>query len=129
LRQTVDGPKGSAGWSLVVGIDGAEPAVVRQQREIAAYSQAAGVTACWMGTDDGSLWQALLDRFRPYRAAQVERVVIRVGTVRTRVEAIVDKLTELSSRLDTPIDLSARLCELSTQWRCRAVGAVDSDAD
>ncbi|HEX9868309.1 MAG TPA: FAD-binding oxidoreductase [Candidatus Tectomicrobia bacterium] len=109
LRQSVRGPAGDAGWSLLVGIDGAEPAVARQRREINALSQDCGATAWWTGTDDGSLWQALLDRFRPSRAAPMEHVVIRVGTVRTRVGAILDKLTEFSSRLDTPIELSARV--------------------
>jgi glycolate oxidase FAD binding subunit len=109
LRQTVDGPEGEAGWSLLVGIDGAEPAVVRQRREINALSHAGGATAWWTGIDDGSLWQALLSRFRPYGPARIERVVVRVGTVRTRVGAVLDKLTELGSRLNAPIELSARV--------------------
>lgn len=109
LRQRVNGPTGDAGWSLLVGIDGAEAAVDRQRREIDILRQACGATSWWTGTDDGNLWQALLNCFRPDRVAQMEHAVIRVGTVRTRVEAILDKLTELSSRLDTPMELSARV--------------------
>jgi glycolate oxidase FAD binding subunit len=109
LRQSVNGPAEDAGWSLLVGIDGAELAVDRQRREMKVLSQACGAIAWWTGTDDGSLWQSLLDRFRPHRAAQMERVIIRVGTGRTRVGAILDKLAELSSRLDAPIELSARV--------------------
>jgi glycolate oxidase FAD binding subunit len=107
LRQTLDGPEGGAGWSLMVGIDGAEPAVARQRRELDALSYAGGATACWTGPDDGSLWQALQSRFRPEGAERMERVAIRVGTVRTQVGAILDKLTELGSRLNAPPDLSA----------------------
>jgi len=109
LRQRVNGPAGNAGWSLLVGVDGAEAAVDRQRREINTLSQTCGATAWWTGTDDGDLWQALLDRFRPSRLAPMDHAVIRVGTVRTRVEAILDKLAELSSRLDTPMELSARV--------------------
>jgi FAD/FMN-containing dehydrogenase len=110
LCQRVNGPAGSAGgWSLLVGIDGAEAAVDRQRREINALSQTCGASAWWTGADNGDLWQALLDRFRPSRAALMDHAVIRVGTVRTRVEAILDKLTDLSSRLDTPMELSARV--------------------
>jgi glycolate oxidase FAD binding subunit len=109
LRQTIHGPQEGAGWSLIVGIDGAEPAVARQRREIDAFSHASGATAWWTGADDGSLWQALLGRFRPSGAAQMERVVIRVGTVRTQVGAILDRLTEFESRLAVPIELSARV--------------------
>jgi glycolate oxidase FAD binding subunit len=109
LRQTVDGPDGSAGWSLIVGVDGAETAVARQLGEIDALSQAGGASAWWTGIDDGSLWQALLDRFRPDRTAQLAHVVIRVGTMRTRVGAVLNKLTEASSCLDSPIELSARI--------------------
>jgi glycolate oxidase FAD binding subunit len=109
LRQSVHGSAGNAGWSLLVGIDGAEAAVDRQRREINTLSQTCGATAWWSGTDDGNLWQALLDRFRPSRAVPMDHAVIRVGTVRTRVEAMLDKLTELSSRLDTPMELSARV--------------------
>jgi glycolate oxidase FAD binding subunit len=109
LRQSVNGQAGDAGWSLLIGIDGTDAAVARQRGEINVISQACAATAWWTGIDDGRMWQALLDRFRPSRAAQMVRVVIRVGTVRTRVGAVLDKLTELSSRLDTPIELSARI--------------------
>ena len=94
--------KGDAGWSLLVGIDGAEPAVDRQRREIDTLSQAGGATSLLDGHRRWRLWQALLTRFRPDRAARMEHVVIRVGTVRTRVGAILDKLTELGSRLERP---------------------------
>jgi len=109
LRQTVDAPEGGKGWSLIVGIDGAEPAVARQRREIDALSHAGGATAWRTGTDDGSLWQALLSRFRPDGAARIKCAVIRVGSVRTQVSAILDKLTELGSRLNAPPELSARV--------------------
>ena len=39
----------------------------------------------------------------------MERVVLRVGTVRTQVGAILDRLTEFESRLSVPIELSARV--------------------
>jgi FAD/FMN-containing dehydrogenase len=35
-------------------------------------------------------------------------VVIRVGTVRTHLRAILDQITEAGSRLNSPIELSAR---------------------
>jgi glycolate oxidase FAD binding subunit len=108
LRQTLDGPEGGQGWSLLVGIDGAEPAVARQHREIDALSRAGGATTRWTGADDGSLWQALQSRFRPYGAERMECVVIRVGTVRTQVGAILDKITELGSRLNASPELCAR---------------------
>ncbi len=129
LRQSVNGPAEDAGWSLLVGIDGAEAAVDRQRREINELSQACGAIAWWTGTDDGSLWQVLLDRFRPHRAAQMEYVVIRIGTVRTRVGAILDKLTELSPRFDTPIELSARVGNGLVYARFRLNGAVEQSAN
>jgi glycolate oxidase FAD binding subunit len=109
LRQDVHAADGAAGWSLLVGIDGTAAAVERQRRELDILSQACGALAWWTGTDDGSLWQALLNRFRPDRGAHIESVVIRVGTVRTQVGAILDKLTALSSHLDTAIELCARV--------------------
>ena len=65
LRQRLDGPEGHEGWSLIVGIDGAELAVVRQRREIDACSRAGRATTCWTSSDDGRLWQALQHGFRP----------------------------------------------------------------
>jgi glycolate oxidase FAD binding subunit len=108
LGQRLDGPEGRAGWSLIVGIDGAEQAVVRQRREIDALSHAGGATTRWTGADDGRLWQALQSRFRPDGPAWTERVVFRVGTVRTHIGAILGKLTELGSRLNAPAELCAR---------------------
>jgi glycolate oxidase FAD binding subunit len=108
LRQMCAGPEGEEGWSLIVGIDGAEPAVARQCREIEALSRAGGATAWWTGADDGSLWQTLQRRFRPEGAERTERVVVRIGTVRTQVGAILGKFTELGSRLNAPPDLCAR---------------------
>jgi glycolate oxidase FAD binding subunit len=108
LRQTLDGPQGGEGWSLIVGIDGAAPAVARQCREIEALSRAGGATACWTGTDDGRLWQALQSRFRPDGAERLECVVVRIGTVRTHVGAMLGKIAELGSRLHAPTALCAR---------------------
>jgi glycolate oxidase FAD binding subunit len=109
LRQTSAGPEGVEGWSLLVGIDGAEPAVVRQRHEINALSHAGGATACWTGPDDGRLWQALQSRFRPTDTAQRDGVILRVGTVRTHIGAILDKLVALESRADAPDELCARV--------------------
>jgi glycolate oxidase FAD binding subunit len=108
LCQRFDGPEGREGWSLVVGIDGAEPAVIRQRREIGILSQSGGATACWTGSDDGRLWQALQSRFRPTEPARAEHVVFRVGTVRTHLGAILEQLTELGSRLNLAAELCAR---------------------
>jgi glycolate oxidase FAD binding subunit len=108
LRQRLDAPEGHAGWSLIVGIDGAEPAVVRQRRDIDACSHAGRATTCWTGADDGRLWQALQHGFRPHGPARTKSVVFRVGTVRTHVGTILDQLTELGSRLNAPADLCAR---------------------
>jgi glycolate oxidase FAD binding subunit len=108
LSQRLNGPEGREGWSLIVGIDGAEPAVVRQRREIDTISHAGGATTSWTGADDGRLWQALQSRFRPGGPARTERMVFRVGTVRTDIGAILDRLTELGSRLNAPAELCAR---------------------
>jgi glycolate dehydrogenase FAD-binding subunit len=108
LRQTFEGPEGGEEWSLIVGIDGAEPAVVRQRREIDTLSHAGEATTCWTGSDHGRLWQALQSRFRPDGAARTEHVVFRVGTVRTHIGAILHKLTELGSRLNAPAELCTR---------------------
>jgi FAD/FMN-containing dehydrogenase len=61
-----------------------------------------------MGPDDGRLWQALQSRFRLEGQARLARVVCRAGTVRTHVGAILDRFTELGSRLDAPAELCAR---------------------
>jgi glycolate oxidase FAD binding subunit len=109
LRQMLDGTAGPEGWSLIVGIDGAEAAVVRQRREIDALSHASEAISCWTGPDDGRLWQALQSRFRPDGTARMERVVIRVGTVRTQVGAILAQLIALARRLNAPCELCARV--------------------
>jgi glycolate oxidase FAD binding subunit len=108
LCQRLDAPDGRAGWSLLIGIDGPEPAVARQRHQIDARSRAGGATAGWAGPDDGRLWQALQGRFRPDVGAQMGRVIFRVGTVRTHVGAILDQLTQLGSRLHAPAELCAR---------------------
>jgi glycolate oxidase FAD binding subunit len=108
LRQSLSGSAGSAGWSLIVGIDGAEPAVLRQRREIDALSRTGGARSHWAGADDGRVWQALQSRFRLEGPARMEHVVLRLGSVRTRLGAILDRLTEVGARLRGPIDLCAR---------------------
>jgi glycolate oxidase FAD binding subunit len=108
LRQTDAGQEGGEGWSLMVGIDGSELVVERQRREIEALGRAGSATGWWTGPDDGALWQALQSRFRPRGADPTDRVVIRVGTVRTHLRAILDQITEAGSRLNSPIELSAR---------------------
>jgi glycolate oxidase FAD binding subunit len=108
LRQRLGGPEGHGGWSLIVGIDGAEPAVVRQRRDLEACSHAGGAIICWTGSDDGRLWRVLQRRFRPDGPARTESVILRIGTVRTHVGAILDQLTGLGSRLNAPVELCAR---------------------
>ena len=108
LRQRIEGPEGHEGWTLVVGIDGVEPAVVRQRREIEVLSHAAAATTCWTGSDDGRLWQALQSRFRPAEPARTEHVIFRVGTVRTHLGVILNQLSELGSRLNAAVELCAR---------------------
>jgi glycolate oxidase FAD binding subunit len=108
LRQRLDGPAEGVGWSLIVGIDGTEPAVARQLRELDALSRAGGATAVWAGADDGGLWRALQGRFRPHGAERGEHLVIRVGTVRTQVGALLTKIAALETRLNAPVELTAR---------------------
>jgi glycolate oxidase FAD binding subunit len=108
LRQTRDGPAAAEEWSLIVGIDGPEPAVARQRRDIEALTRTAGATTWWTGPDDGSLWQTLQGRFRPFDAQRTTTAVIRVGTVRTHLRAVLDKLTQLEPRLNAPPELCAR---------------------
>ena len=109
LRQRLDGPEGREGWSLIVGIDGAEPAVVRQRREIDTLSQA------WRSHQPAGQAQTMDACGRPCRVgsvptgqARMGHVVFRVGTVRTHLGAILDQLTELGSRLNAPAELCAR---------------------
>ena len=108
LHRALAGSAGGEGWSLIVGLDGAEPAVIRQRHEIDALGRAGGAAAWWTGPDDGRLWQSLQERLRPNRAERMACVVIRVGTVRTHTEAILDKLAELGSHLNAAVELSAR---------------------
>jgi FAD/FMN-containing dehydrogenase len=129
LRQRLDGPEGSDGWSLLVGIDGAEPAVVRQRREIDALSQAGQATSWWSGVDDGRLWQALQRGFRPDGQAPMHSVVFRVGTVRTHVGTILDQLTALGSRLNAAVDLCARFGNGLIYGHCRLPEAGEESAD
>jgi FAD/FMN-containing dehydrogenase len=108
LRQRVDGPSGCEGWSLVVGTDGAEAAVARQRREIDSLMQVGGASSRWTGADDGRLWQALQSRFRPEGPERMRRVVLRVGSVRTHLGAILERFAELGASPDAPAELCAR---------------------
>jgi len=109
LRQSLDGPGGGEGWSLIVGIDGPEQAVARQRRAIEALSREGGATAWWTGVDDGRLWQALQSRLRPHGVERTARLAIRVGTVRTQVGAVLDRITELGMHLHLPVEITARV--------------------
>jgi len=128
LRQSMHGAAGDIGWSLLVGIDGGEAAVDRQRREINVLSQACGASAWWTAMDDGQLWQVLLDRFRPQGGAQLQHVVARIGTVRTRVGAILDQLTELGRRLDMPMELCARVGNGLVYARMQLTGEAEQSA-
>jgi glycolate oxidase FAD binding subunit len=108
LCQSLDGQGGGNGWSLIVGIDGAPPAVLRHCREIEALSRAGGAEAWWTGQDDGRLWQTLQNRLRPCAAECLHDVVLRVGTVRAHVGTVLGTFTELGSRLQAPAELTAR---------------------
>jgi glycolate oxidase FAD binding subunit len=108
LQRTLEPTAGIAGWSLVVGVDGTEPAVDRQLRDIEALSRSAGALAWRPAEDDGRLWQALQSQFRPHDAQPNERVIVRVGTLRTQVGVILSRLTELGARLSAPPDLTCR---------------------
>jgi glycolate oxidase FAD binding subunit len=109
LRQTFESPGSADGWSLLVGIDGSEPAVVRQRRDIEGLCRAGGAGTCWTGPDDGRLWQAVQCLFRPGGAQRPERVIIRAGTVRTQTGAILDRFTGPESRMAAPPKLCARV--------------------
>jgi glycolate oxidase FAD binding subunit len=129
LRQSLDGPEGGDGWSLIVGIDGPEQAVARQLRDIDTLSRQGAATTCWAGKDDGGLWRALQRRFRPYGPASVEHVVMRLGTVRTQVEAILHKIAALEARLDTPVELAARFGNGLVYGNIPLNGALDQSAE
>lgn len=101
-------PLGSEGWSLVVGVDGSEPAVVRQLRDIEALARGAGATAWHTQADDGRLWHGLQGRFRWHSAEPEERVIIRVGTLRTQVTSVMRHLTALETHLSAPVELTGR---------------------
>lgn len=109
LQQTVAGPAGAPHWSLLVGVDGVPQAVARQVREIEGICGQAGSTAWWTGTDDGGLWRALQTRFRPPEADRKGCLVIRAGTVRTQVLAVLDRLVQVGRHVNAPVELTARL--------------------
>jgi glycolate oxidase FAD binding subunit len=99
---------GAEGWSLVVGVDGSEPAVVRQLRDIESLARGEGATAWHTQVDDGRLWHAIQRRFRGRGSAREERLIVRVGTLRTQVTRIMRHLTELEARLGAPVELTGR---------------------
>jgi glycolate dehydrogenase FAD-binding subunit len=109
LQQTIAGPEGVERWSLLVGVDGAQLSVARQVRELEGICRRAGMTAWWTGTDDGRLWQALQTRFRPQGVERKDRLVIRAGTLRTQVLAVLDRLTQVERIVNVPVELAARL--------------------
>jgi glycolate oxidase FAD binding subunit len=108
LYETFEPTPGIEGWSLVVGVDGSEPAVVRQLRDIESLARSEGATAWHTQADDGRLWHALQRRFRARSAAPEERMIIRVGTLRTQVTRVMRHLTELETRLSAPVELTGR---------------------
>jgi glycolate oxidase FAD binding subunit len=108
LYETFEPTPGIEGWSLVVGVDGSEPAVVRQLRDIESLARGEGATAWHTQADDGRLWHALQRRFRALSAAPEERMIIRVGTLRTQVTRVMRYLTELETRLSAPVELTGR---------------------
>jgi glycolate oxidase FAD binding subunit len=109
LQQSFDVSEGGEGWSLLVGIDGPEQAVARQRREIEALSRDGGAAFFWTEADDGRLWQTLQSRFRPLSTEQMGRIVIRVGTMRTQVGAVLNRMSELGLGLNCPIEITARI--------------------
>jgi glycolate oxidase FAD binding subunit len=109
LQQNVAGPDRAQGWALVVGFDGVEPAVARQVRELHAICQAADMTAWWTDLDDGRLWHAIQARFRPQSGERQERLVIRVGTVRTQALPVLAALTHGGAPSGDAVELTARL--------------------
>ncbi len=109
LHQTVEGPEGEEKWSLLVGMDGVEPAVARQIHQLEEICRETGATGWWTGNDDGRLWTALQARFRPQGADGMQRVVIRVGTVRTQIMGILEMLERSAASLNAPAELTARM--------------------
>jgi glycolate oxidase FAD binding subunit len=109
LHERLEPTTGIEGWSLVVGVDGSVQAVDRQLREIETLSRGAGAVAWWKAEDDGRLWQALQNRFRPHDAELRNHVIMRAGTLRTEVGMILSRLTELGTHLSAPLDLTARV--------------------
>jgi FAD/FMN-containing dehydrogenase len=92
----------------MVGVDGPPQAVDRQLREVESLVRDAGAVAWRTGADDGRLWQAQQSRFRAHGAEPRERVIIRVGTVRTQVGMTLSRLMELETHLSAPVELTAR---------------------
>ncbi|MBI3325519.1 MAG: FAD-binding oxidoreductase [Nitrospinae bacterium] len=107
LRQAIRGPD-AEGWSLLVGVDGVEQAVARQIRQLAGICHEAGATAWWVGADDGRLWTALQTRFRPQGTDRASWIVIRVGTVLTRVMGVLEELERIAKPLEVESELAAR---------------------
>jgi glycolate oxidase FAD binding subunit len=109
LHRNVAGPGRADGWTLLVGVDGVEPAVARQIRELQAIGQEIGMTAWWTDLDDGRLWRAIQARFRPQGNDRRERLVIRVGTIRSQVLPVLNALTQMGASLADRMELTARL--------------------
>jgi glycolate oxidase FAD binding subunit len=108
LCEAFEPTPGAEGWSLVVGVDGSEPAVVRQLRDIESLARGEGATAWHTQADDGGLWHAIQRRFRTRGSEPEGRVIVRVGTLRTQVTGIMRRLTELETRLSAPVELTGR---------------------
>lgn len=108
LCEACEPTPGAEGWSLVVGVDGSEPAVVRQLRDIESLARGEGATAWHTQADDGRLWRAIQRRFRGRGSEREGRLIVRVGTLRTRVTSIMRHLTELETRLGAPVELTGR---------------------
>jgi glycolate oxidase FAD binding subunit len=109
LRRHVAGPERADGWALLVGVDGVEAAVARQLRELQGICHAAGMTAWWTDPDDGRLWRALQARLRAPGAAGQERLLIRMGTVRSQVLPLLEALAQGEALRPDAVELTARL--------------------
>jgi len=109
LYERLESTASSEGWLLVVGVDGSKPAVARQLREIESLVRSEGATAWHTQADDGRLWHAIQSRLRAHSAELEERLIIRVGTLRTEVIRIMCHLMELETRLGAHVELTGRL--------------------
>jgi glycolate oxidase FAD binding subunit len=108
LCETFEPTPATEGWSLVAGVDGPEPAVVRQLRDIESLVRGEGATTWHMQADDGRLWHAIQRRFQTHGSEPEERLIVRVGTLRTQVTSIMRHLTELETRLSATVELTGR---------------------